>query len=251
MTALLLDVGNTNIHYCITAGSFLRNASPSIKHTKLNQLSELFDSLLVEASPIDSVVLANVNNRHCDEIVMALCDKHGVTLRQVQTEPKAFGLTNSYQTTSNMGVDRWLAMIACQNMILSSKRAQSFLVVDLGTAITTDFVVDGQHLGGWIAPGYQTLKLGLLKNTTKVFADNSNKDYQSWFGTDTPDCVELGLRSQIQGGFELAVRELSKRSNKFKIFITGGDRELINLKNFPLSEIHENLVLSGLSLYID
>jgi type III pantothenate kinase len=251
MTSLLLDVGNTHVHYCLSQQSFSIHDNPRIHHIRIDELHSLFDDLISTHSLIDAVYLANVNNNDCDEQVSRLCMTHNLSFTRASTLPEAFGLKNSYQTPSNMGVDRWLAMLACQNMLLSSKSTNDFVVIDLGTAITTDVVSNGQHIGGWIAPGYKTLKSGLLNNTTKVFADNSKKDYSSWFGNDTPDCVELGLRSQIQGGFELAVQEVSKRSNKFKIFVTGGDRHMINLDYFPMSEIHENLVLHGLSLYID
>ncbi|GBL06129.1 type III pantothenate kinase [Glaciecola sp. KUL10] len=251
MTSLLLDVGNTHVHYCVSQRAFSVHESPDIQHIRIDQLQGLFDSLLSRHSAIEDIYLANVNNRACEALVTRLCEIHGLSLICASTQSSSFGLSNSYQTPLNMGVDRWLAMLACHNMILSNKETKDFIVFDLGTAITTDVVNDGKHIGGWIAPGYQTLKSGLLKNTSKVFADNSKKDYSSWFGNDTPDCVELGLRSQIQGGFELAVQEVSKRTSNFKIYVTGGDRHMINLDKYPMSEIHENLVLHGLSLYID
>jgi type III pantothenate kinase len=251
MTSLLLDVGNTHVHYCLSQQSFSIQNTPRIHHIRIDELQNLFDSLVNTNSSMDAVYLANVNNSDCGELVSRLCMTHSISFTSATTEAEALGLKNSYQTPSNMGVDRWLAMLACQNMLLSSEHIKDFVVIDLGTAITTDVVSNGQHIGGWIAPGYQTLKSGLLNNTTKVFADNSKKDYLSWFGNDTPDCVELGLRSQIQGGFEYAVQEVSKRTSNFKIFVTGGDRHMINLDNLPMSEIHENLVLHGLSLYID
>ena len=45
-----------------------------------------------------------------------------------------------------MGVDRWLAILGAAKLT-----DKPFAVIDAGTAVTVDFVADGQHLGGRLA----------------------------------------------------------------------------------------------------
>ena len=56
--------------------------------------------------------------------------------------------------------------MACHGL-RAEKSKKAFFVMDVGTAITVDFVVDGQHLGGWIVPGFQVMRNALVASTKK------------------------------------------------------------------------------------
>ena len=65
---------------------------------------------------------------------------------------------NGYREPSSLGVDRWMVVLAAYH-----RCSGTALVIDLGTAITLDYIrSDGQHLGGYIVPGTHLSQRALL-----------------------------------------------------------------------------------------
>ena len=235
---LCIDVGNTSIKSAL----FDPNAPGIVHISRYRDVSELI-------TPIQSagrVYLSNVGKDNVTSLIQSICADNNVQLFIAETQKSAFGLKNSYSTPSNMGVDRWLAMLACMH----KSQSKTFLVVDIGTAMTVDAVQNGIHLGGWIVPGLSLLKQSLFKNTQRVFGTEENFGLTD-FGKDTPLCVDHGCTAQILGTLLMAEREMKKNVKKFEIFLTGGDKKLflnLDVKNIIPCE---NLVLEGLTLFVD
>jgi type III pantothenate kinase len=90
-----------------------------------------------------------------------------------QSRDTELGVVNGYCQPEQLGVDRWLALLAARYI---SKRP--LLVVSCGTATTLDAMDrNGRHLGGMILPGLRLFQRCL-----------------QW-GTDIPDVVEDGQPS--------------------------------------------------------
>jgi len=235
---LFIDVGNTSIKSALSVPN-----DDVIGHISRHQDA----SGLIEAiQSAKCVYLSNVGKDDVTCFIQSVCADNNVRLFIAKTEQSAFGLINSYSTPSNMGVDRWLAMLAC----MQKSENKSFLVVDIGTAMTVDSVKNGIHLGGWIVPGVSLLKQSLFKNTQRVFG-NEQKLGLTDFGKDTPLCVDHGCTAQILGTLLMAEREMKKNVKKFEIFLTGGDKNIflnLDIKNIISCE---NLVLEGLTLFVD
>ncbi len=105
---------------------------------------------------------------------------------------------------------------------------QACVVVDLGTAMTVDFV-DGQGVfhGGAIAPGLKMM-LGSLADGTSALPKVEYERPGSVFGKNTPDAMRIGVAAMAQG----AVRLLAERYADFyeaypRIVATGGDMGLL------------------------
>jgi type III pantothenate kinase len=235
---LLIDVGNTSIKSALYGPESVSIGLIS-RHSDVQELTTLI-------TVAKSVYLSNVGKDEITNYIQDVCDANDIPLFIAKTQSSAFGLINSYSIPSNMGVDRWLAMLAC----MQKSSSKTFLVVDVGTAMTIDAVKNGHHLGGWIVPGAALLKQSLFKNTHRVFSDNKNLSLTS-FGNDTPRCVDNGCKAQILGTLLMADQEMKKNVDKFEIFLTGGDRNLFSSLNMQNIIEHENLVLEGLTLFVD
>ncbi len=181
---LLVDISNTCIKYRV------HNTAATDIHT-VDDLSQLIE--YIEQAEIDSLYIANVGKPAVEETLGLLCKQQNIAFHSIKTEKEALGLINSYDNPQKMGVDRWLAMLGAAN--LTSK---PFAVIDAGTAVTVDFVANGQHLGGWIAPGFHSMKKALLENTTRVFEDQTIPS-QLEAGKDTEKCVAMGCLASLQG----------------------------------------------------
>ena len=247
---LLIDVGNSSIKY---AWYSYPNAIDDI--TVLRTSLQSLDVLVEQAS---TCWLCSVVNDETCEAIRLICKRLNVPFHQSCTQTQQFGVRNAYAKPSNMGVDRWMAILAASH--LCDKGEQSnFIVIDAGTAITCDFVVANAHIGGWIAPGLSMARNTVVSNTKKVF-DIYQELHILGIGTDTPECVAQGALAQLSGMIMQACAMMQSHCIKFDLYISGGDAPLlINVISKsvlaqqsaaqvrPTINYLENLVLIGLA----
>lgn len=217
---LLVDVGNTRIKYISDKSDTVGYAGD-------------FDSLPL--SEVDEVRIATVS-RH--EEIAEWSQSLNIRVRIAKVLKSHKGLTVVYDDVSRLGVDRWLAMLT-----LWVERGKGFSVVDLGTAITADFVNDaGKHIGGYIVPGYRLMKEALGLNTAQVGFGGDSSDIEP--GANTEGCVDHGINRMVCS----LIADIERGEGKEKpLVLTGGDAEkLVNSESGFNAEIDESLVIRGL-----
>ncbi len=232
---LLVDAGNSRIKSVL-----LNNANVAEPDVHLS-----LDSFLgwLKNKNFSHLYLSNVGKNDISERIASFCVEQNVAFIEIFTEKENFGIKNRYENVSRMGVDRWLAMVAAQEMT-----EKPFCVIDVGTAITCDFVVDGQHLGGWITPGYHLMQDALVKNTARVFAEEV-KPSQLAPGTYTEECVSQGCLAAVNGVYLSAVAQLASERSDFAIIIGGGDKNMLAIIESTDTIRSANLVVQGLARY--
>jgi type III pantothenate kinase len=190
-----------------------------------------------------------------------------------QVSRSCTGVTNGYDNIDQMGVDRWLAMLAAY-----SKHANSCLVVDMGTAMTIDLLLaDGQHVGGYITPGFELMHSALMDGTEirqGVEIDSSEirdlyrvmpkpiRYYENPVaGKSTEDAIYAGISALQLGHILLALDELCTLcGDNPSVICTGGGGEALpkslkerlsghsTVKKVHSIEFMPTLVLDGLPL---
>ncbi len=76
-------------------------------------------------------------------LVQALNDAFGIAASIAQPAEVLAGVRNGYREYQRLGLDRWVALVAGYKLA-----GGACLVLDLGTAVTSDLVdAAGQHLG--------------------------------------------------------------------------------------------------------
>jgi type III pantothenate kinase len=177
--------------------------------------------------------------------VQTLWDAH---TRAIATEPQAFGVRNGYKIPAQLGVDRWMAVLAAYNMMPK----QNICVVQCGSAITIDTVTaGGHHKGGLIIPGTQMMKNALFQQTHSVKIGQSDSDV-SPFTDSTNAAVNHGVLLAAIGFVDRAVSGIeTELRGKVANIISGGDAPMI-IEHSHHTFMHEpELVLKGLALYAD
>ncbi len=207
--SLLLDVGNTSIKYTWYY--------PEQHIADLQIMRTTLDSVSALISQAQQVVFCSVGKEATATTLTHMAEQHHIPIYRASTLAKQFGITNAYHTPSNMGTDRWMAIIA--GGALSHR---NYLVVDAGTAITCDMVVNQQHVGGWIAPGLHMAKQTVVNNTQKVFNDDV-QTYHLQVGDNTPECVTYGALAQLTGMLIQAKLFMLQHDSGFDVYISGGD----------------------------
>ncbi|WP_414828613.1 type III pantothenate kinase [Alteromonas sp. H39] len=231
----LVDIGNTRIKYC---------ALPDADNEPIavGTIEALYEPLTRAGCKL--IYVASVREEAAVDALRQIVEGKNIRLEVVNTEKSAFGITNSYENPATMGVDRWLAMIAGAGMT----KKKAFCVIDVGTAITTDFVFNGQHLGGWITPGFHSMRNGLINSTKRVFGDESVPD-KLQPGISTQMCVANGCLAAVQGVFLSAIAYLNSKQTDFDVILGGGDKKLFAFPESGGSILAANLVVQGLARY--
>lgn len=157
------------------------------------------------------------------------------------------GVYNGYAEYERLGLDRWLAVVGAYDLARGA-----CLVLDLGTAVTSDFVApQGQHLGGFICPGVP-LMLSQLRTHTRRIRYNHDAAEQALDclapGRSTAEAVERGCSLMLQG-FVKTQLELARAywGNEFTVFLTGGDASQVE-DLVPDARVLSDLVFVGLAI---
>lgn len=151
---------------------------------------------------------------------------------------------NGYANPQQLGVDRWLSILAGYHLVKST-----CVLVSAGTALTVDLVAyDGRHLGGYIAPGINRFIDALNQSTALINLNSGEWDLGLAPGENTAMAVGHACAAMIRGIIDNALAQINmvKEREKICLLVTGGDAGHIQ-KLYPWADYREELVLDGLS----
>ncbi len=244
MQTLLIDIGNSRIKWGLLENDRISPGEP-FSH-KYGVICEILDCAWGTLSRPTQIIIANVAGEEMAQKVTGWSEKKwGLNSRLVFSEAQAFGVMNGYRDASQLGVDRWVCLVAAHYLF-----HQPVCVIDCGTAVTID-VLDGEgnHLGGMIAPGMSLMKRTLLINTSDI--DEVDEKQSDFLGRSTGGSVQSGVVQAIVGMIERTLFKLQKEFNRpFLPVLTGGDAELIR-KNLRCElKLEPDLSLRGLAIMV-
>ena len=247
---LLMDIGNTRIKWGVLEKRALSEiGSLSTPHSRDFDLTPLFMSL---PSDVKSIVASCVLSKETQiKLTESFSDHFELAIQFIKPKNRFSGLTNGYTNPSKLGTDRWAAMIGAHNEF-----GGNILVVDMGTAITIDYInAEGVHKGGQTLPGLKSFFNILDQSTgsinTKInISDIAAKDIKKW-GKNTDDAVISGAMSAISGAINAAVFSFKIEDSMPSVILTGGDAIYFkDVFDYSLS-YRPNLVLEGLARILD
>ncbi|MCW8945453.1 MAG: type III pantothenate kinase [Sedimenticola sp.] len=239
---LLVDVGNTNLKWALLQeGEISAVASESHKTNPYSQLAEKCWSKI--AIP-DSVYIANVAG---DELGQALADWIEKSWRlkpqMVCSQANGYGVTNGYDNPVQLGVDRWLTLLA-----VKAVEDSAVCIVDCGTAITIDLMThEGMHHGGMILPGLNLMRESLLRDTKIPRVEPAEID--KLFARDTAVAVASAALNAAAALIERSMQEAeAKYKTTPKLILTGSDAQTIAAGLSLTYIIDHGLVMKGLAV---
>ncbi|SFV85421.1 Pantothenate kinase type III, CoaX-like [hydrothermal vent metagenome] len=148
---------------------------------------------------------------------------------------------SAYKNADELGVDRFLAMIATINQYPDQTR----LIVDAGSALTFDLVLaDGTHQGGLIMPG-----LGKLRRSFDQFCTESQQLHNHKLADNTSDAWACGTGQMFTSVINAQIEHYLDEFGDLVVVLSGGDSKLLALRLSHAVKLQPNLVLEGLSIY--
>lgn len=235
---ILLDAGNSRIKWAV------------LEAGRLTETGELqgdapFEALAERGEAPEEVWLASVRD---DAFNAGLSDSVArawpeVPLKVARTRSESHGVVCAYPEPAQMGVDRWLALLAARDI-----GPEPTCVVDAGSAVTLDALDElGRHLGGLILPGMSMARRMIHERTARVRVEESFRP--GWWADNTSDALNSGTHWAIVSLIDRFVQATERRlSADCRLLLTGGDAPAImgSLNGRGRHEPH--LVLQGLAL---
>ncbi len=240
---LLIDLGNTRIKWAVQDGAGL-GLVQRLAHE--NRFPAALAADWAELEP-ERVFLASVAAPSVRQGLMEFCRRRWALQPKIaRPRARALGVTVAYAVPQQLGVDRWLALIAAH----TQKRLPA-LIIDAGTAVTYDLLrQDGQHLGGLILPGLRMMRQSLLDRTQIALRDLGTET-QCW-AKDTASGIASGTLQALGALGERLAHQLAQVTGAApSLLVTGGDgQRLQSVLPIP-SRWEPDLVLQGLALTRD
>jgi type III pantothenate kinase len=194
---------------------------------------------------VSRVLVASVRTLHEEQALASWVKANlGVEAEFARSASVCGQVRNGYANPLQLGVDRWLAVLAGYGQIQSA-----CVIVSAGTALTVDLVAhDGRHLGGYIAPGIGLFMAALSRAAARINLDGSEKHLDLAPGDTTAKAVAHACAAMIQGVIGNALQQIMNVDGREQIalLLTGGDADRLR-DLYPWASYKQELVLDGLS----
>ncbi len=259
---LLIDIGNTRIKWCCIESqeripTTLDLNAVAHHHDFSNAIKECFgrDSELLtnNTQTIQQVVVSNVAGESASNALLDFSlSQWGIKPDFVHVSRRVVGIDNHYEVLSELGVDRWVAVIGARSRILTG----AVIIVNCGTAITVDVLTeDDQYLGGVILPGFQLASAALSQADGIAAISTSETEFSKnkVIGKRTKECVRLGVFAACVGGVEKVIDSIQEGvvGASASILLSGGAAPLFLDASRLDCEYDANVIMRGLNRMIE
>lgn len=243
---LLLELGNSRLKagYYAENGMVFLGAVTALTSADRN-LSEIFS---LPSQKIESVFMVSVGNPKIESgLIEQVKQEFGVITNLLTTQPSCCGIECGYPEFKSLGVDRWMGVLGAV-----SYSGMPVIVVDVGTAITIDVVLDNKHLGGFIVPGLDLMHSSLAKETSNLNCADPKDTSVSFLGQDTKNAIFGGTLFMAVSFVNQVIKNVEfETGRQFNCIGTGGGFTSL----FPLLEADfdyvEDLTLIGMTKVLE
>lgn len=240
---IAINVGNTRTHL----GRFSDGELQEAVHFECDDFTPILQKIVgwwkeIAEKPQASIVLASVNESESRRLTSAVKDQLSVNVYRAGDDlPVPIGRQLDPETIT--GIDRLLNAAAAYDLF-----KQACVVVDVGTAITIDFIDgEGTFQGGAIAPGARLQLQSLHDHTSALPEIEFAAPNGEAFGRSTSQAMLQGVFHGIRGMVWKLIERYAEDYGAFPTIIaTGGDADLIFKNDELIDQIVPDLTLQGI-----
>ncbi|MBN2274033.1 MAG: type III pantothenate kinase [Bacteroidales bacterium] len=235
---LVIDIGNTSIKTgCFRNGELIKS-----------EMHDAFTSQtaaeLISQYKVQNGILSTVKEND-ESVGFYLQQNLSFFINLTHHTPLPFKIL--YQTPALLGKDRIAAIAGA----FQSFPQKNVLVIDMGTAITYDFITrKGEYTGGNISPGLVT-RFKALHTFTSQLPLMEKDELVTDLGTDTRSAIISGVQTGIIFEINGYIDHFTSQHADLMIILTGGDAHFFVNKLKKTIFVIPNLILNGLNYILD
>ncbi|MEE9343860.1 MAG: type III pantothenate kinase [Gammaproteobacteria bacterium] len=244
---LLLDIGNSRIKWALSNDDDWTVGEPLLREGKA--FKDIARPAWKTLDTPERVIVSTVSGADFEKSVRTWVKRRWkVDPEFLVAEESCCEVTNAYKTPTDLGADRWAALLAVHSLY-----SCPCCVIDCGTALTIDVLaVDGSHQGGLIVPGLDLMVSSLTGAADQISLETDSVEEISLMARDTASAVKGGaLYTTVAALDRICADILGVMGREMRVIMTGGDVQRV----MPLLDLHTqpelipDLVLRGLAVY--
>jgi type III pantothenate kinase len=237
---LVLDLGNTSGKIAVCEGIDVLESAVYKKITgkEISYFSTRYPKL-------EGVIVSSVVN-DSREMIDYLGNLFSLCIELDHSTP--IPLINCYRTPETLGYDRIAAAVGAHTIYPK----KNVLVIDAGTAITSDIVTAfGEYLGGNISPGLEVRFKALNKFTNRLPYLEKPEIRPPLVGSTTREAIEAGVVNGIIFELDGWIGAMEQEYPNLQVVMTGGDAKYFEGKVKSSIFVDLNLNLIGLNRILE
>ena len=234
---LIIDIGNS-----FTKVYLYSNGVPKFFKI-INNLDELKNSIVLYFKEISHVIVSDVKRDKIENVLSMFKGKLIFLVKEC-----SFPFKSRYKTMNSLGEDR----IALVNSAFKKFPNENVLIIDLGTCITYDFLVEkGEYLGGLISPGFEMRYKSLNFYTANLPLIKKIEVRDNVIGDSTQTSIQSGVYFGIINEINSNINLFSKNYKNLKVIITGGNSKILSKKIKNTIFADQYFLADGLNYLLD
>ena len=183
---LIVDVGNSRAKVVVWDDNKI------IHQTITENLNDdVMSQIVAQYHGIDSAIISTT--RGDGYMLQSVVKKYVARALLFTPATTPIPIKNGYLTPKTLGADRLAAAVGAWALSPDS----NVMVVDFGTAITVDYVIDGEFCGGNISPGVTT-RFRALADYTACLPLCQPTDEILEYGRNTTEAIEQGVMRGVE-----------------------------------------------------
>jgi len=207
---------------------------------------DFFDFATLDIEQLKDIIISSVVPNLMHTISVA-CSKYLGKEPIIVSNDIDLGIKNLYKNPNEVGTDRLVTAVGAYE-----KYGGPSIIVDIGTAITLDYInKNGEYIGGIIAPGIEISADALFNKTAKLPKIDIDIPKRV-IGKSTRESMQSGLVFGFIGLIDSLIERILESENLTKddvrIIGTGGFAALISHNSKYIELVDKMLTMEGLKL---
>ncbi len=226
-----VDIGNTVIKVAIFQSGIL---------IQLFQLKSIDELISCSWWGTEKIIISNVSGK---SIPLDRNNKN-FTILSYQT---ALPIKINYDTPHSLGVDRIAAAVGAHSLFPK----ENCLIIDIGSCITYDLVVNSMFDGGFISPGID-MRFNALHNFTGNLPQLSfDPNHTDFTGKNTKQAMLGGVMLGAVHEMEGMIRHFLTQNQPLRIIFCGGHAKYFESKIKERIFVVPELIMIGLNSILE
>jgi pantothenate kinase type III len=193
---------------------YLKIGNSSVKILQSEKISILNNIKELSSLKLDTLIYYSTASTK----EFSILKKCGIPIIKRVTNHDRFAVKNGYRKKEELGVDRLLG-----SSYFYRKYKKDFVYIDLGTAITVNFIKNGMLIGGYIILNIEKYieAISTIGKLPKIDIDKFNDT----IGKTTSENILNGIGLMYKAFFD-------KIKNRHLLFVSGGNERLLDIIDY-------------------